>query len=512
MEPNDVRPAGTYDVVVVGAGNAGLCAALAAREAGARVLVVEKASEDERGGNTAYTGGLFRFPFTSIEDVRPLLGEISETELATIDVGSYTEQDFAADMDRVCEGLSDPMLVTTLVRNARPTMQWMSHQGVRWMLATGRQAFKAPDGRFRFFGNLIVEANGGGKGLSQSLFASAGQAGVEIWYEATASALITNADGSVTGLEVRRPQGRVAVRATSVVLCAGGFQANVEMRARYLGANWDLAKVRGTRHNTGDAIRMALDIGAQPFGHWSSCHAVAWDAMADPTGDLALGDIPQRHSYPVGLIVNREGRRFVDEGADFRNYTYAKYGREILAQPGRIAFQVFDAKTTPLLRDEYRHRSVTKFRADTLAELADGMLIDVDTFVKTVEDFNAGVKDVDFDPSVFDGKSSCPPGQPRKANWAVPIDTPPFEIYPVACGITFTFGGLRVDSSTRVLDGLQKPIPGLFAAGELVGGLFYHNYPGGSGLSAGAVFGKLAGAAAAAAARMDFANRAVAAS
>jgi tricarballylate dehydrogenase len=281
------------------------------------------------------------------------------------------------------------------------------------------------------------------------------------------------------------------------VLSSGGFEANIEMRARYLGPNWDLAKVRGTRHNTGDGIRMALDIGAQPHGHWSSCHAVAWDAMADATGDLRLGDIPQRHSYPLGLIVNREGRRFVDEGADFRNYTYAKYGREILAQPGRIAFQIFDAKSAPLLRDEYRHRSATKYRADSLAELADAMLIDADAFVTTVEDFNACTSDVPFDPSVLDGKASRPKDQPPKSNWALPLDTPPYEIYPVACGITFTFGGLHIDASTRVLDMSGQPIPGLFAAGELVGGLFYYNYPGGCGLSAGAVFGKLAGEAAA---------------
>jgi tricarballylate dehydrogenase len=283
----------------------------------------------------------------------------------------------------------------------------------------------------------------------------------------------------------------------AVVLASGGFQANPEMRAQYLGPEWDLAKVRGSRFDTGDGIRMALDVGAQPFGHWSSCHAVAWDALAPDTGDLHVGDLYQKHSYPIGLIVNRDGKRFVDEGADFRNYTYAKYGREILRQPGRLAFQIFDDKTISLLRDEYRVRGVTKVRADTIKGLADEMLIDAEVLQQTIEAFNAATDDVPFDPSVLDGRSARPAGQPPKSNWALAIDTPPYEAYAVTCGITFTFGGLRIDPSGRVFDDEDRPIPGLFGAGELVGGLFYYNYPGGSGLMAGAVFGRAAGTAAA---------------
>jgi tricarballylate dehydrogenase len=215
--------------------------------------------------------------------------------------------------------------------------------------------------------------------------------------------------------------------------------------------------------------------------------------MASDTGDRTLGDIPQRHSYPIGLIVNRCGQRFVDEGADFRNYTYAKYGREILRQPGRIAFQIFDRKTIPLLRDEYRVRPVTKVNANTIEELAEEMLIDPVGLRRTIDDFNAAVTDTPFNPSILDGKAAYPPGQPPKTNWAVAIDEPPYEAFAVTCGITFTFGGLRVDDQAHVLDGDDRPISGLYAAGELVGGLFYYNYPGGSGLMAGAVFGRTAG-------------------
>jgi tricarballylate dehydrogenase len=481
-----------WDVVVVGAGNAGLTAAISARASGARVLLLEKAPEGERGGNTAFTGGLLRFPFRSSDEVQALLRDATEAEFAAIDLGRYTEEDYADDLDRVSEGLADPVLVRTLTRRAYETMRWLGENGVRWVLATGRQSYQV-DGKMKFFGNLVLEASGGGRGLSDGLFGRALALGVEIRYRTAATALTTRSDGGVVGVEVRTPAGHATLLCNAVVLASGGFQANVEMRAQYLGPEWDLAKVRGSRFDTGDGIRMALEKGAQPFGHWSSCHAVAWDAMASDTGDRSLGDIPQRHSYPIGLIVNRSGQRFVDEGADFRNYTYAKYGREILRQPGRIAFQIYDQKTIPLLREEYRVRPVTKVRANTIEELADQMLIDPVGLRRTIDDFNAAVTDTPFNPSVLDGRAAHPPGQPSKTNWAVAIDEPPFEAFAVTCGITFTFGGVRVDDQARVLDRDNRPIPGLYAAGELVGGLFYYNYPGGSGLMAGAVFGRTAG-------------------
>lgn len=486
-----------YDVVVVGAGNAALSAALSAHEAGARVLVLEKAPLAERGGDTAFTGGLFRFPFSGMEQLRALLPHYTDVELAPMDVGSYSRADMSADLDRTSEGLQDPVLVDLLVSQAYATMRWLSETGgVRWMLATGRQAYRSGEG-FRFFGNLILEANGGGQGLADQLFQRAEEMGMTIAYQTKAVRLETDAQGRVTGLVVRSPDGTRTLQAGAVVLACGGFQANAEMRARYLGPEWDLAKVRGTRFNMGDGIRMALEVGAQPYGHWSSCHAVAWDLLAPPTGDLNVGDLFQKHSYPIGIVVNRDGRRFVDEGADFRNYTYAKYGREILKQPGRQAFQLFDAKTIPLLRDEYRHRAATKSHAQSLAQLADEMQIDPDALQRTVADFNVHCTDAPFSPSVLDGKRADPPGQPSKSNWALPLDTPPFEAYAVTCGITFTFGGLHIDQQARVLDTEGCPIPGLYAAGELVGGLFYYNYPGGSGLMAGAVFGRTAGTAAA---------------
>jgi tricarballylate dehydrogenase len=280
----------------------------------------------------------------------------------------------------------------------------------------------------------------------------------------------------------------------SVVIACGGFESNAEMRTRYLGPGWELAKVRGTPYNTGDGINMALAIGASSFGNWSGSHAVQWDYNAPEFGDLSVGDNFQKHSYPWGIMINATGRRFVDEGADFRNYTYAKYGSIILRQPNNFAYQVFDKKIIPMLRDEYRIKRVTKVRADTLEELVKKLDdVNAEKALQTILTYNKAVMaDVPFDPNVKDGRGTRGLAIP-KSNWANTVDQGPFEAYAVTCGLTFTFGGLKIDTSARVMDTDGAPIPGLFAAGELVGGIFYFNYPGGTGLMNGAVFGKIAG-------------------
>ncbi|MGH2585780.1 MAG: FAD-dependent tricarballylate dehydrogenase TcuA [Dehalococcoidia bacterium] len=486
------EPSLAADVIVVGAGNAALCAALAAREQGAEVLVLEKAPEHLRGGNTYFTGGGFRFPYRGMDDIRALIPDLSDDEAAGIDVGAYPQAQFYDDLMRVTEGLADPELAQTLVSRAYPTVLWMRGQGLRWVLLYGRQAYRVGD-KLRFWGGLIAEAIGGGAGLSDGLFEMAQRTGVRVRYDSKAVALHLDDCGRVTGLTARVGEQFQQLTARAVVLASGGFEANPEMRTRYLGQGWELARVRGTRYNTGDGIRMALTAGAQPYGHWSGCHAVQWDIASPPFGDRKIGDLFQKHSYPLGIIVNVEGKRFVDEGADFRNYTYAKYGREVLRQPQRVAFQVFDAKVMDILRDEYRISAITKATSDTPEGLADALGIDRDGFVETVRAYNAAVQPGDFNPAVLDGKRTVGISPP-KSNWALPLDTPPYTGFAVTCGITFTFGGLRIDpASARVLDTEDRPIPGLYAAGELVGGLFYHNYAGGSGLMAGAVFGKIAG-------------------
>lgn len=474
-----------------------MCSALAAIEGGAGVLVLERSPEEERGGNSRFTAGSMRFAYEGVDDIRELVPDLPESELERTDFGSYPASQFFDDMARVTKYRADPDLVEILVMQSFDTLRWMRDQGIRFWPSYRRQAYQV-DGRFKFWGGLALEVASGGPGLVESEFRIAEKAGAQLAYKARAIDLVF--DGrAVRGVRVLHDGTMYEVEADAVVLAAGGFQANAEWRTRYLGPGWDLARVRGTWCNTGDGIRMALDVGAMPYGHWSGAHAVGWDLNAPEFGDLKVGDAFQKHSYPFGIMVNGRGERFVDEGADFRNYTYVLYGHAVIQQPDQFAWQVFDAKVSHLLLDDYRIQQVTKVKADTLEELADKME-DVDTgnFLRTVEHYNAAVQqNVEFDPNVKDGRAAVGV-TPPKSNWANTIDTPPFEAYAVGCGITFTFGGLRIDESAQVIAGDRNPIPGLYAAGELVGGLFYHNYPGGSGLTAGSVFGRIAGTAAAA--------------
>jgi tricarballylate dehydrogenase len=244
---------------------------------------------------------------------------------------------------------------------------------------------------------------------------------------------------------------------------------------------------------------MALDLGAAVAGHWSGAHAVAWDLNAPPFGDLDVGDRFQKHNYPFGIIVNARGERYLDEGLDFHSYTYAKYGGEILNQPGMFAWQIFDRKVVHLLREEYRIPRITKEQADSFEALAPRLEgVDPARFLETVRAFNAAPRpEVPFNPNIHDGLRTTGLAI-DKTNWAQRLDTPPFEAYAVTTGITFTFGGLKITNSAQVEDTTGQPIPGLFAAGEMVGGLFYHNYASGTGLMSGLVFGRLAGKGAAA--------------
>jgi tricarballylate dehydrogenase len=488
-----------WDVIVVGAGNAAFCAALAAAEANRKVLVLERAPEEESGGNSRYTAGLMRVAYAGVDDLKKAIPDLSPEEIARTDFGTYTEDQFLDDMGRVTEYRCDPDLTEILVKQSLPTVEWMRKKGVRFTAAWGRQAFNI-GGKFKFWGGLTVEAVGGGPGLVESLTAIAKKNGIEVWFNSRALDLIHD-DSGIKGVRVKKEGKTLELKAKAVVLAAGGFQSDPEQRTRYLGPGWELAKVRGTRFNTGDGIRMALAAGAAPTGNWSGCHAVAWERNAPEFGDLAVGDQFQKHSYPWGVYINAEGRRFVDEGADFRNYTYAKYGRVILSQPGQFAWQIFDAKVKAQLRDEYKIKQVTKRVGNTLEELV-AKLEDTDqaAALQELKEYNAAVQtDIPFNPNVKDGRGTKNL-RINKSNWANTLDTPPFEAYAVTCGITFSFGGLKINTDAQVMSSDGAPIAGLYAAGELVGGIFYFNYPGGTGLTNGAVFGKIAGDSAAKAA------------
>src|SRR3974390_1688784 len=483
------------DVVVVGGGNAAFCAALGAQEQGAKVLMLEAAPEEESGGNSRFTAGSIRVVYNGVEDIKTLVPDLTRAERETTDFGTYTADQFFSDMARGTPHRADPDLVELLVTKSFDSLNWMRNKGVRLIPIYGRQAFKI-DGKFKFWGGLTVESVGGGPGLIAMLTEAAKKGGIEI-RDATRGVDLLFDSNRVEGIRAREHGEVRELRAKSVVLACGGFEANPEWRTRYLGPGWDLAKVRGSRYNTGDGIRMAIDIGAAPRRNWSGCHAVGWEMNAPEFGDLAVGDQFQKHSYPFAIMSNATGKRFVDEGADFRNSTYAKYCRVVLEQPGQFAWQIFDQKVKHLQRDEYRIRQITKVTANTVEEFAKKLEgVNAAEFLKTIKEWNAAVgTDVPFNPNIKDGRGTQGLAV-NKSNWANTIDAPPFEGYAVTCGITFTFGGLRINTDAEVLNTDYQPIRGLYAAGELVGGLFYFNSPGGSGLMSGTVFGKIAGASA----------------
>lgn len=486
-----------YDVIVAGAGNAALCAALSARERGARVLVLERAPFDERGGNSYFTAGGFRFAHEGLEDVAvDILTDLSPAEKEQIVLPAHSRQFFYDQLMEVTHHQSDEDLANLLVDRSRPTMAWLRSHGIRFVPMFGRQSYLV-DGKHHFYGGVNIEAVGGGAGLVEAELARAEKLGVEIRYGTALIGLVQRPDRVVTGVRVRSAAGYSEISAKAVILACGGFESNPEMRVRYLGPGWDLCRVRGTRHNMGEGIFAALAIGARPYGNWSSCHACEWDISAPPYGDRWVLDNFQKHSYPLGIMVNLRAERFVDEGEDYRNLTYAKFGRDIMNQPRRTAIQIFDQQTVGRLRDEYRIKQVTRAESDTIAGLAEQLGLDPAALEKTVSEFNAACGPQPFNPSILDGKSTRGISPP-KSNWALPIDKPPFVAYVTTTGITFTFGGLQINTRGEVQDMTDQSIPGLYAAGELVGGLFFENYPGGTGLMSGSVFGKLAGESAAA--------------
>lgn len=475
------------NIVVVGAGNAAMCAAISAAEHGASVIVLEASPEEQKGGNTAYTHGSMRFAFQDGEQLRQLLPHMTDEEFAMTDFGSYPVEAFFDDVSKMSNYRADYDLLSVMTKKSFETMRWLMTHHVKWVPIYGRQAYKR-DGKFTFWGNMVLEAVGGGRGLVDALHDEAKRLGVTIFYETAARALITE-HRAVTGVHIQGKDGEQTIACDAVILANGGFHANVAMRTQYLGPGWDTVHTRGCKYNVGDGLNMAMAIGAKTTGNWSGAHAVG--------GDRYLPDFKegfQKLSYPYGIIVNEDGKRFIDEGEDFRNYTYAKIGKAILQQPNQVAWQVFDAQAAPYLREEYNGRHVTKVRANTLEELAEKMEgINQQAFLAEVAAFNAAIDEqVAFNPNVLDGRATKQLAI-NKTNWANRIEQAPFEAYALTCGITFTYSGLKISKKAEVFHHDGSVIDGLYAAGEIVGGLYYDNYPGGAGLTSGAVFGKIAG-------------------
>jgi tricarballylate dehydrogenase len=505
-----------HDVVVVGAGNAAFSAAITAREAGASVLVLEKAPFELRGGNTRFTGGLYRIALDGLDAVHELIPSLTEADDGTFVMEPYDADAYYDDVVRLSDGWCDPTLIRMTVDLSFETACWLRDHGVQFRLYPTSQH---RDGKRVWPDHAMLSTVDGGEGLSNTLFDAAASAGVEIEYDAAVQDFVLDEDGGVAGVVYRQGGSVKTAHAGAVVLGCGGFEANPEMRVRYLGPGWDQALVRGTQYNTGEVLARVLELGAQPVGNWSSAHAVPLDAYAPDTGDLALRALPSRTSYMFGIMVNIHAQRFVDEGSDFKLYTYAKNGIEVLRQPGAIAYQIFDAQMTelvieatpgyivPVTTDLSESRTgraaahaskATKnpIVADSIEELAQKLNLDVAALTQTVDEYNAAVQEGDFDPTILDGKGTRGLDLP-KSNWALRLEKPPYTAYVIACGITFTYGGIKIDEDARVIGLTNEPIPGLFATGEITGGFFYANYPAGAGLMRGAVFGRIAGEAAA---------------
>jgi tricarballylate dehydrogenase len=483
-----------YDVIVVGAGNAALAASVAARNAGAeRVLVLEKAPEAMRGGNTHYSGGLLRIAFDRVDEILRLVPKARELPGFVEGIEAYPRDAFMSDLKRMTANRTDPELAELLVTKSYETACWMADQGIRFEPAISLGAVRVGN-VIKWPKGAIIRAVHEGVGLSRMWFTAAERRGVEIRYGAAAMRLILDKAGRVTAVTVRDAVGIHEISARAIVLGCGGFEANAAWRAQYLGRPWDHAKVRGTPHNQGDGLRMALEIGAMPWGQWSGCHATPINAEAPPFGDRQLTDKTNRLSYPYGVMINRLGHRFVDEGEDQAFFTYAKFGGIILNQPGGIAYQIFDTKVKHLL--EPRYSTSAPIEAASLGELIDRVDVDREAARRTLDDYNAAAGHGAFNPGDRDAMATRGLAQP-KSNWAQKLDAPPFLAWPVTGGITFSFGGLKVNDRAQVVGTNWEPIAGLYACGEMVGGLFHNNYPGGSGLMSGAVFGRIAGTTAA---------------
>ena len=455
-------PSYDFDVVVVGGGIAGLCAALTAREDGASVMLAEKAPQAERGGNTRFADAQMRFPHEADE----------------YGARTYTEDEMIEDMMRISRGRANRELIETLVRNARNTVDWLTELGIEW-----EPGYPHTAGYRR-------SPKEGGQGLVDTLFRRLDGRGGVSSYETAAVELRTDASSSVTGVRCSSPDGVVDLNARGgVILACGGFQANVQMRVAYLGRFADSLILRGSRFNTGEGIQMALAIGAQPAGQWGDYHSAVIDARspAIECGVTAL------YNFQMGIIVDGQGKRFLDEGEDFRDHTYVKFGKAIIEQADGTAFCIFDQQMVQ--REEFARawRPVgPPIEATSIGELATALSIAPEQLVRTVDDYNGAVQPGAFDLDRLDGKHT--EGlTPAKSNWAMRLEEPPFVAIPVTGGITFTFGGLKVDSAARVIDVADRPIAGLYAAGEPMGEIFYHNYPGASSVIRGAVFGRIAG-------------------
>lgn len=459
MDLNDV-----FDVVVAGGGNAALCAAITAARAGRKVVVLEGAPKFYRGGNTRHTRNL----------------RCAHDGTAPTMAGPYDPAEFIDDLYRVTGGQTDKVLAQIAIERSKELLPWMDQQGVR---------FQPPLGGTLSLGKTNAFFLGGGRGMLNALYRQAEALGVTCVYDAMVTAL-TIEDGFFVSATVKQDGVEKQVRGKTLVAACGGFEANIDWLKEYWGDAADNFIIRGTPYNRGAVLRMLLDQGIMPVGDPTQCHAIALDARA-PKFD---GGIATRlDSVVFGIMVDRNGQRFYDEGEDVWPKRYAIWGRLIAQQPDQIAYSIIDAKSINLFMPSI----YPAVQADSIAELAAKLELDPVAVEKTVAAFNAAVQPGSFDHTVLDDCRTEGLAIP-KSHWARKIDKPPYYGFPMRPGITFTYLGVKVNEESRILLADGKPSGNMFAAGEIMAGnVLGKGYLAGIGMTIGAVFGRLAGEGAA---------------
>lgn len=454
-----------HDILVVGGGNAGLCAAISARRAGASVLVLEAAPRFYRGGNTRHT-----------RNMRCAHDHATETLS-----GPYTEDEYFEDLLRVTGGNTDQDLARHMIVESKDMLTWIAEQGVRFQPSLGGTLSLGRTNAFFL---------GGGRAMLNALYLTAEAIGVAFCYDAEVTDLDID-DGLFNAATVRLGTETVTVRAGALVAAAGGFEANIE----WLKEGWgDIAEnflIRGTPYNTGTILKLLMANGVATTGDPTQCHAVAIDARA-PKFDGGI--ITRLDCVVFGVVVNRDAKRFYDEGEDIWPKRYAIWGRLVAQQPGQIAYIIFDA---PCL-ERFMPSLYPPISAPTIDELARALELDPATLEATIADFNAAVQPGTFDPMVLDDcrtEGLSPP----KSHWAQRIETAPFYAYPVRPGITFTYLAAKVNRQAQIIMQDGRPSANMFAAGEIMAGnILGSGYAAGMGMTIGSVFGRIAGREAAA--------------
>jgi tricarballylate dehydrogenase len=449
-----------FDVVVVGGGNAALCAAIAAARAGARVIVLEAAPEFYRGGNTRHTRNL----------------RLAHDGTAPTMTGPYAPEEFLDDLYRVTGGETDKVLAELTIARSSELLGWMNEQGVR---------FQPPLGGTLSLGKTNAFFLGGGRGALNALYRRAQALGVTCLYNAPVTELVID-NGYFMSAKITFNGATQSVRGRALVAAAGGFEANIEWLKEYWGRAADNFLIRGTPYNRGEVLRMLLDAGVGAVGDPTQCHAVAIDARA-PKFD---GGIATRlDSVVFGIVVNRDAQRFYDEGEETWPKRYAIWGRLIAQQQDQIAYSIIDAKSLRLFMPSI----FPAIQAQTIPELADMLELDAAALTRTVKDFNAAVQPGSFDHTVLDDCKTAGLAI-AKSHWARKLDTPPFYGYPLRPGITFTYLGVRVNEDSRMMMKNGKDAGNMFAAGEIMAGnVLGKGYLAGIGMTIGSVFGRIAG-------------------